>query len=259
MLSACAGAALVAVPALVAAVPITVDEIIWEGDADPAILSGTVDMEVFGSSLMITLTNTSGSYTGSADSYNLLTGLGFELPESVFITGGTAYIGSGSTAVGFTAPASGDISGEWGYDNSPISSGPFSEFPSDPVNTVISAMISATETPFSTRPVQNPRNLAGPDFGLLSRDAADAYGAGLAAVMDSIVITVRLGGLGEEDPQAGSTLLAMIESGNVVLSFGSPDSPTHSVPEPGSLALLGAGLVGLAMARRRRRKEESLA
>jgi hypothetical protein len=245
-------------PFSVNAVLMTVDEIIYEtsGATDPSLLSGTVDMSLSGSELSIVLTNTSTDIASPTASHNLLSGLGFVLPDGVYIDWGTATITTGSTAINFTAPADGNVSGEWGYDNNPLDNGPFqnSDITNSTVNTVVSTMQSSTTTKFSDTPIETPAVLSGPEFGLLSGLVNEDVAGGLNAIQDSITILLGLDGLlispPSELPPGDSQsfdLLAFIESNDIVLSFGSPN--LSSVPEPTSLMLFAIGLLGFASLR----------
>ena len=82
--------------------------------------------------------------------------------------------------------------------------------------------------------------------GILSRfDDPTTYNSGHPTeyVNDSVIFT--LSGL--------PTGFNLSDIYNVSIQFGSSlDEPTLSVPEPGTLGLLGLGLIGLAMSRRRR-------
>jgi hypothetical protein len=222
--------------------PVTVDQVLYQtGIADPSLLKGTVDMTFGGGTLTITLTNISSDLAGDGAGI-LLTGIGFELPTGVSITGGKVIIGVGSTAVNFAGGAGTDVSQEWGFDNSPLNSGVFqSGLPVLSYNTVVGAMTSITTNQFAAGSLDGkPAGLAGPDFGLISALETGSIGSN-EAIRNSLVITLALGGTIPSD------LLASIEKGHVGLSFGSP----NPVPEPLTLSLLLPGLAGLYFARKR--------
>jgi hypothetical protein len=226
-----------------------INEIIFEGnDTNSANLSGTVDMYTHDSNyLKVIITNTS-SLASDISSQNLLTGLGFNLP-GLDILSGTATI-NGQTAINFTMPGNYDVSGEWGYDNNPISSGPFQTGSegeagmSSTVNTVVSSMISTTEIPFSLDSISKPDNLNGPEFGLLSGQVLQSVAGGLNAIQDTITIDLLLSG-------SYSGLEGFINSHDVVLSFGSPDHSTSEVPIPAAVWLLGSGFIGVVVRKKR--------
>src|SRR6266508_3177377 len=150
------------------ATAVTVDQVLYDSTSvvDSSLLSGTVDMSLSGNVLTIILTNTSLDGAGSGAGI-LLTGIGFELPTGVSISSGSANIGS-STAVNFAAPASGDISSEWGYDNTPLNSGFFLNNGVLSYNTVVSSMVSMTTNQFASGSLGQPPGLGGPDFGAIS-------------------------------------------------------------------------------------------
>jgi hypothetical protein len=230
-------------PAL--AVPITVDEILYDSSTTLAFLSGTVDMSISGNTLTIVLTNTSANAAGAGAGI-LLTGIGFQLPTGVTIGSGSVNMGS-STAVNFTKPASGNVSNEWGYDNNPLNSGMFQGGAALSYNTVVASMVSMTTHQFTSGSIAQPPNLGGPDFGLVSANETDSLGNGLEGIRSSVTISLLLSGA------VPANLISLINSGNVGLSFGSPNA-TNKVPEPASLSLLGGGFLALAFLAGRRRK-----
>ena len=227
--------------------PIGVDQIIFQNTdgGNPAALNGTVDMSFAGSTLTIVLRNTSGATGATPGSFNLLTGVAFNLPSGVTIGTGSAALTAGSSGVNWNNAVLGNnVSQEWGYDNN-ITSGPFQDVTTLDVNTAVSAMTSTSDAKFQEGQLLSPEVLNGPEMGLLSAAVSPSQAGGLNAITDSVTITVNLAGT------IGSGLLDFIKNHDVVLSFASPDS----VPEGGSTAiLLGLGLLGFGAIRRKLQK-----
>ena len=235
------------------ATPISVDEIIYETKAgvDESVYAGLVTMELAGQMLKITLKNSSTgeAIAGSGGSENLLTGLAFNLPDTVTITGGDVRTG-GSKLVNFIVSDK-DVSEEWGYDNNPLDSGPFQD--DDVVwltyNTAVSAMVSSTSTQFESGSLDATPGLNGPGFGLLSKSVDNAAAGGLEAIKDMVIITLTLDG-------DTSGLIDLIEADSVAISFASPDSSiggASTVPEPSTFALISLGLASLVIRNRRKK------
>jgi hypothetical protein len=247
-----AAALALAFTAGVQAAPVSYDEIIFEDSGQPgfdfSVLAGSVDMTFDSGSntLTIVLTNTSSGVTNGDASTNLLTGIGFNLPTGVAIGSGSASVAAGSGVNWDTSVSGTDVSGEWGFDNDPLNSGPFQDpgITASSVNTATTAMEASTTDKFSDTPLFNPDTLDGPEFGLLSGSVDASTAGGLKAIQDTVTMSVSLSGTYSGD------LLQFIDDNDVVLSFGSPNSST--VPEPATMAVIGAGLVGLGVMRRRR-------
>ncbi len=229
------------------AVPISVDQIIYEntGGGNPAALAGTVNMSVSGSTLTIVLRNTSTATGATPGSFNLLTGVGFNLPTGVTIGSGSAALTAGSTGVNWNSAVLGNnVSQEWGYDNN-VTSGPFQDVTTLDVNTAVSAMTSSSDSKFQAGQLLPPEVLNGPEMGLLSAAVSTSEAGGLYAITDSVTISVNLSG------SYGGDLLAFIQANPVVLSFASP----NAVPEGGSTAImLGLALLGFGGLRRKLQK-----
>jgi hypothetical protein len=224
------------------ALAINIDQILAPGDVDAGQLSGIVDMSLSGNTLTIQLKNTSGDAAGSGAGV-LLTGIGFALPDGVTISGGKVVMGA-SAPVGFTKPADGDVSSEWGWDDGGLKSGAL-QHTTQPVNTSVSSMESQTTAQFAPGSLVNPPNLDGPDMGLVSTSELDGLGNGVEAIKDSVTITLNLVG------ELPNGLLDQIENGWVALTFGSPDSGT-TVPDASStLMLFGLAMMGIAGIRRK--------
>ena len=232
----------------VSAVPIGVDQIIFQSvdGGNPDALAGTVNMTLSGNTLTIVLRNTSTATGATPGSFNLLTGLGFNLPTGVSIGSGSAALTAGSTGVNWDNTVLGNnVSQEWGYDNNPISNGPFQDVTTLDVNTAVSSMTSTSDIKFQPGQLLPPEVLNGPEFGLLSAAVSPSEAGGLNAITDSVTITLNLSGTITGD------LLAFIDSHDVVLSFASP----NTVPEGGSTAiLLGLALLGFGGLRRKLQK-----
>ena len=263
------GAGLIAAGAMASpahAFSVGVDEIIYQSAAglSASSLSASINMQLTGSTLRITLTNTSAATTATGAPV-ILTGIGFNLPSSVNLncstsssmnTDGCKVLMTGSTAVNFTAPGRGDLSNEWGWERDP-SYGPFRVTPLDEVtegavNTVVSTLLDATDYQFSTGSTFLPADLGTSEGGLLSANYANSAAGGLKVIKSTVIIDLALSGT---IPAAGS-LDTLINAGQVVVSFGVPTdsydpNPPASIPEPAALGLFGMGMIGVAAVRRR--------
>jgi hypothetical protein len=252
------------------ALSLTIDTTLYEDDGDVLdenLLTGTADLTItrtvadggdFNYSMTILLTNTSLSdAVQSGASASRLTGIGITLPDSLDILSGSVMLGAGSTLYyGTTAhdwsadsdPS--DLSGEWGYLNG--NSGHYHDAGTT-TNTQISTMVAdasdgGVENPFDASRVttiDGQITLDGPPMGLIS-SAYDASIVGNWKILDSILITTVFSGSGTMNAAA---LESYINGGEVVLTFG---SPSQVVPEPSTYLLLGSGLAGLALWRRKR-------
>jgi hypothetical protein len=193
----------------------------------------------------------------------ILTSIGFHLPGSTAITGGTVTVGPGSVSFGFRPGCAGGatsqcdagetVSREWGATRNgtdqPIGNGLNYDFVSTG---------TAQVTPFAGDNRDGPAVLSGPQGGLLD-DSAPTQRGGQGVIDNSVIILLSLNSsVSATDQAAFLTSLCCGRSASVVEwgsddAFGTavPESGT-AVPEPGTLLLLGSGLVGLGIGGRRR-------
>ncbi|RMF94377.1 MAG: PEP-CTERM sorting domain-containing protein [Candidatus Schekmanbacteria bacterium] len=214
--------------------------------SDPSGLSAEAEFSVVDSKLQIILTNnSSGVPIGFDNGDQLLTSVAFDLPSGVFISGGRAFINTGSISENFDRISSqltegADVSVEWGYGNS-------SQTGFGSSNNFISTMKSGT-TPFvyatSKTNLDGPINLDGPQAGLTN--GVIPLG-GLGAINNSIIVKLDIGGIDLSLMSNADSTLSYIASHNVVFEWGSDasfgfGSTTFPVPEPSTSLLFLCGL-----------------
>jgi hypothetical protein len=190
----------------------------------------------------------------------LLTGLGFDLPGPLTISGGSAAIGPGSASlnfdnVGSQLSAGADVSVEWGFANGVTftaslfpTSPPFSTQTMANYFSTIAAQTTEFQVVDGTHPnLDGPDGLGGPQAGLVANPVLYPLG-GLGAIQNSALFHLTL---------AGGTLpnLDSFDPNTVRFEFGSAlifGTPGGDTPEPATLVLLGSGLAGLAIWRWRK-------
>jgi hypothetical protein len=213
-------------------------------------LAASAVFENVGGNLKITLTNTSTADV--TDPAQVLTALFFDLAGAVTLTPLSADITPGSALINFfaTDPSTTGVGGEWAYKAG------LSGAPGGATRGVSSTGLSwfGPGDRFPGANLQGPTSPDGVQYGITSAGDNPATGnggiSGNGLIKDSVVFV--LGGL-----PAGFDPHASI--GNVTFLYGtalgegefSPPSPPE-IPEPATMFLVGAGLLGAAARVRRR-------
>ncbi len=204
--------------------------------SNPALLSGTLNMTVSGTTLTVLVQNTSAAGAAPAGSGAILSGFGFDLPTGVAVTGGSVEIANGSTGVNFAGGAGTDLSKQWGFSEPAKDLGSFS-------GTVGIGTVQGMVSP-SGQDFTGTKSVQGPNYGAISK-LGDA--GGVQAVQDTVQFHLTL-----STAASDSTLLNYIAAHDVVLAFSSPNTservPNSGQPVPDAsttAGLLAASLLAL--------------
>lgn len=209
-------------------------------------LSASADFTIVGGNLQVVLTNTS-----TADVLvpaNVLTGVFFSVSGPSNFSSVSALLTGGSTVIYDPdgQPAGGVVGGEWAYATG-LSGAP---------NGATSGISSSGLGLFGVANFPGA-NLAGPSssvdglqYGIVSAGDNAATGNGGITGTGGLIrnsVTFTLGNIGANFNLAGIT--------NVSFQYGTaltePNIPSRGVPEPSTLLLLGAGLAGMGIWRRK--------
>lgn len=240
-------------PMLASAAPIT-----FTGSSGSLAASAT--FVISGNDLIITLTNTA-SYNHAADgdlaAGSVLSGIFWDLtgsptltPVSATIPTGSILLQSGQCDVGPCSSSTTNVGGEFVYGTS--SSGfPNSAF----YGAASSGYISGSSGNFNGPNLDNPNAPDGINFGLVPSgfNAGDGNGGLDTEPLIRNAVQLVLSGVSGLSTDAISNVSfqygTALTDANVP---GGPLVPPQSIPEPTTLLLFGAGLLGIGLTLRRR-------
>jgi hypothetical protein len=225
---------------------------ILAGDDPSFFPSGTAVFEVNGSTLTLTLTNTTTQPVTAA--WQALSGLTWDISNGVTLTAVSAVVGGSSILLNPPFVAT-DLSGEWAFRDD-ISAG---SSPSGPLGTYGIGAIGdinfgvdtfGSKDCFATDPSNNDKcdsvfGKVGPggiDAAIVGPNFSPNGGFGGPVVQNEMVFTFNI----------TNGTLTQDEITNVQALFGTDGAP--AIPEPATLLLLGSGLLGMGLLGRKKLK-----
>ena len=201
-----------------------------------------VDFAVSGTNLVVTLTN----YGPAVDvPSNILTGVFFNMPGNVDLGEVSALLSGGSTVLNSaTQPAGGVVGGEWAYKNNlGGNSSVQAFFPGTNEGISSSGLGVFGNATFPGVNLAGPNAVDGMQYGIISGIAGNANAAITSNPLVQNAVQFTLSGV--------SASFNVLNITHVGFQYGTALGE-HKVPEPGTLLLLGSGLMGIALYRRRR-------
>ncbi|MCO6441721.1 MAG: PEP-CTERM sorting domain-containing protein [Nitrococcus mobilis] len=250
-----AGMGMCLLPALSFAVPVT-----FTGSSGS--LAASASFDISGDNLTIILTNTANydaSTDGALASNQTLSGIFFDLttdptlsPVSASIASGSDLVQSDQCDVGPCSATTTDVGGEFIFGTNPTPS----EFPNDAMYGIASSgYISGSSGNFSGPNLDDPDAPDGINFGIVPSgfNAGDGNGGLDNDPLIRNAVQLVLTGVSGLTNDAISNVSFQYGTDFDEPNFpGDPGRPPGSIPEPATLFLFGAGLLGLSLMLRRK-------
>lgn len=207
-------------------------------------LGASVDFSTSGTDLLVTLTNTdTGDPSVPTD---ILTGLVFSITGNPLLTGTSATLHTDSIVIRDDAPTGGVVGGEWAYNNNLLGTSFFGQ------SAIYSAGYFSGNALFPGDDLEPPVSVDGIQYGITTMFDNAANDNGGIATQPFIQNSVDFVLSGLPVDFAGTI-------SEVTFLYGTSlsENPPPPVPEPGTMMLLGIGMLGLAVFGKRRMNKEA--
>lgn len=223
-------------------------------------VSASAIFEIVGNNLTITLKNTSLENSGQDVPGSTLTGIFWDFVGNPILTPVSATVAAGSIITGALCdPVScvnvTNVGGEFGYQATPLTGSADRGIASSGyLTTGLAGNIGNFNNGLAGVDLDGPASLNGINFGIISAASGYNPNGGLSndpVIRDTVtfVLTGVSGLTNNSISHVSFQYGTALEELNIPGTIGDGGGSTGNVPEPGTTALLGLGLLGLAAAR----------